>query len=115
MEWIDIGDGHAYHFTEWHPDMSIPQNAGQYAHLALLIKQHPIVGAVVRHECSRTETGLHEGAIFFETPLTDAGPFKDHARWKVLTWKPLHIEPSLQSHCPCRDHGFIRGDKWERA
>lgn len=113
-EWIDLGEGHAYKFTEWAPDFSIPANAEQYAHLAHLIRTQPIVGAIVRHQC-KTETGVHEGSIFFKTELTAAGPFKNDALWDVRSWTPLHVEPSLQSHCPCKDHGFIRAGRWVRA
>lgn len=114
-EWIDLGDGHAYKFTAWAPDLSIPKNAEQYAHLAHLIRTQPIVGAIVRHKC-KTETGEHEGCIDFRTELTSVVPgFMAHPMWEVRSWVPLHIEPSLQSYCPCGDHGFIRNGKWVRA
>lgn len=113
-EWIDLGDGHAYKFLVWSPDFEIAENAAKWAHLSVLIGEQPIVGAIVRHQC-KTETGLHEGAIHFKTELTEAGPFKDGHTWDVICWEPLHIEPSLQSHCACGDHGFIRGGKWART
>jgi len=112
--WIEIGDGHAYKFFEWSPDMSIPENAGRFGHLSVLMREWPIAGAIVRHPC-RTETGLHEGVISFRTPLTEAHPKGFRPTWEVKSWEPLHVEPSLLSHCPCKDHGFIRGDRWVRA
>jgi len=32
--------------------------------------------------------------------------------WTVESWRPLTILPSLQSHCPCKDHGFIKNGRW---
>jgi hypothetical protein len=111
-EWIDLGLDHSYKFLVWDLDFSLAGNQ-KWAHLAHLIRTQPIVGASVKHRC-KTESGWHEGGIYFKTELTEAA-FKDSARWDVLAWSPLHTEPSLQSHCPCNDHGFIRGGKWERA
>lgn len=110
--WHDLGEGHAYKFLVWDPDFSIASNAAKWAHLARLIREQPVVGAMVRHQC-RTETGLHDGAIHFKTELTVAVPFDN--LWDVRSWEPLHVEPSLLSHCPCQDHGFIRGGRWVRA
>lgn len=112
---FDLGSDHFARFTTWAPDLSIPANAKQYAHLAHLIRTQPVIGAIVRHRC-RTETGWHEGSVTFRTELTEAVEyFRKHARWDVRSWEPLHLEPSLLSSCPCRDHGFIRAGRWVRA
>lgn len=34
-------------------------------------------------------------------------------KWRVLSWDPLTLNPSLQ--CPCGSHGFIRNGRWEPA
>lgn len=112
-DWFDLGDGYRYKFLTWNPDFSIASNAAKWAHLAHLIKRHPVVGATISHRC-RTESGVHEGAIYFRTVLTKAVPSFDKC-WDVQSWAPLHISPSLLSHCPCNSHGFIRGGRWVKA
>lgn len=54
------------------------------------------------------------GAVRFDTPEAhDAyklpGPF-----WQVVSWEPLHIEPSVLCRI-CGHHGFIREGKWVPA
>jgi hypothetical protein len=110
---LDLGSGHWLRFMEWNPDLELNP---QYALLASLIAEHPKVGAMVTHLCPKTETGLHEGGISFITPLTEAvESFRKYPRWDVKSWSPLPLHPSLQSHCPCADHGFIRNGLWEKA
>lgn len=109
---IDLGSDHWIRFTTWSPDIAINPH---YAHLSLLIRENPIVGAIVRHKC-KTESGEHEGFIHFHTPLTDTAPsFKKDPKWVVQSWDPLTLSPSLRCSCPCADHGFIREGKWVRA
>ena len=107
---LDLGNDHWLTFVCWEPDLRLNP---QYAHLAHLIRTQPVVGANVIHRCA-TESGFHEGAIHFKTELTQSA-FKGINCWDVHSWSPLHIEPSLLSHCPCHDHGHIRGGKWERV
>lgn len=116
--WHELGHGHAYKFLTWSPDFSIAGNA-HWTHLVHLIKTMPVVGAIVRHRC-QTPTGLHEGAIEFRTELTTAAwdgkrGFNPANLWDVQSWQPLTVSPSLLSHCPCKDHGFIRDGRWVRA
>jgi len=120
--WTDLGLDHSYKFLIWGPDFDIAENAAKWGHLSILIKQQPIVGAIVRHRCPNyheyaadpERDGWHAGAIHFKTELTVAAAWEG-PKWDVHSWQPLHIEPSLQSHYPCSDHGFIRGGRWERA
>lgn len=107
---VDLGDGHWLRYTVWNPDLDLNP---QFAHLANLIREQPVIGAIIRHLC-KTESGIHEGGIQFKTELTDAIP-KFGATWTVESWEPLTISPSLLSHCPCNDHGFIKQGKWVRA
>jgi hypothetical protein len=112
---LDLGFDHWLKFVSWGPDFNIAGNAAKWGHLSLLIKQQPVVGAIVIHRC-RTETGWHEGSIDFRTEVTQAWdePARAH-RWDVHSWQPLELSPSLLTHCPCNDHGFIRGGRWVRA
>jgi len=43
-----------------------------------------------------------------------AGPDDGHAKWKLVSVEPLHIEPSLACR-GCGDHGWIRDGKWVPA
>lgn len=108
---VDLGDNHWLRYMCWSPDLSLNP---QYAHLAYLIRTWPIVGAIVAHKCN-TDSGIHEGVIHFETPLTKSNPFHADQKWQVHSWAPLTLSPSLLSKCPCNDHGFIRNGRWERA
>ena len=113
-DWLDLGCDHSLQFLIWAPDFESASNAAKWAHLAQMIREQPIVGAAVRHQCA-TETGIHEGGIYFRTELTVAAAFDDRTIWDVEAWEPLTLSPSLLSHCPCSDHGYIRGGKWVRA
>lgn len=108
---IDLGSDHWMRWLLWDPDLELNP---QYKEFEALIKEHPIVGAIVGHKC-QTESGVHEGGIYFHTPVTDTVAFKEDTKWKVNSWEPLDIEPSLQAHCPCKDHGHIRQGRWVRA
>lgn len=107
---IDLGDGHWLRYSAWNPDIDLNP---KYAHLKDMIRDQPVIGAIVRHVC-KTETGMHEGAVHFKTEVTDAIPSFGPS-WTVEAWEPLTISPSLVSSCPCGNHGFIRQGKWVRA
>ncbi len=107
-ERIDLGDDHVLRFTCWDPDLGLNP---QWAHLALLIRQHgPRYGAIVAHK--KPDGSLCEGSITFDTPLSRANGTKVPL-WQVHSWEPLTLSPSLLCHCG--DHGFIRGGRWVRA
>jgi hypothetical protein len=112
---IDLGCDHFVRFMVWQPDLSIELNRAKWGHLAERFNDiDNVVGCIVRHKCN-TETGWHEGGIHFDTEFVRESGVNWGATWQVRSWDPLHLEPSLQSHCPCNDHGFIRGGRWERA
>ena len=112
---LDLGSDHWLGFVTWSPDMSIEENRARWGAHAATIAEHPVSGANVIHRC-KTETGYHEGCIHFKTPATAlwVEPHRGHC-WDVLSWNPLTLHPSLQSHCPCGDHGHIQGGRWVRS
>lgn len=112
---FDLGSDHWARFTQWCPDFNIVANRERWGHIADIIIANPVCGVIVIHRC-KTETGWQEGSIHFKTPATAHWEPNEAAHcWDVHSWIPLHVEPSLLSHCPCNDHGFIREGKWVRA
>lgn len=134
---IDLGDDHYLTFTRWEPDdlsanhqwLGIPEG-----------QPLPVVekwGATVRHY--RPDGTLCEGCITFdgewqrrvhhinvERCRREGKPEPCDPCWKVESWEPLTVSPSLLCRAPvydadgkkvgeCNDHGFIRNGKWERA
>ena len=101
---LDLGDGHWLEWMAFAPDRSIAKNADTYKD----VPDDPRVGAMVTHATDKTETGLCAGYIGINPALNTA-----HATWRVESWEPLTLSPSLL--CSCGDHGFIRNGKWVRA
>ena len=90
-DYRDIGDGHEISFVSYRGDAK--------------------AGANIRH---RTPDGSREceGYITFEGGAW-ANEFQDIPKWKVESWEPLTLSPSLL--CRCGDHGWIREGRWVRA
>lgn len=103
---IDLGDGHRLWFTAWSPGPRElnPQYEG--------IPPEPRYGAIIAHGPT-----CYSGATF-RTPTFEAlvarGFGKAEACWRVESWDPLTISPSLLC-LTCGDHGFIRAGRWVRA
>jgi hypothetical protein len=100
---VDLGDDHYLVFTSWAPDRDLnPQYDG--------IPDCPRIGAIVRHY--RPDGALCEGSIYFDLePWNQL--FAGVPRWKVESWEPLTLSPSLL--CACGDHGYVRNGRWVRA
>ena len=89
---VDLGHGVQIEFFVYHNDTDV----------------YP-VGLVERH--SRADNGKPcSGTIRFDTPEAHAAYSTPGAFWQVVSWEPLHVEPSLL--CTCGNHGFIRGGRW---
>ena len=98
---MDLGSGHVGFKASWSPDRDLnPQYDG--------IPDIPWCGLTIEHtapdgaECS--------GHITFAVPGTEIWP---HHKWTVISFDPLHVEPSIL--CDCGDHGFIRDGRWVTA
>jgi hypothetical protein len=111
-EEIDLGYGHRLRFVSWGPDRMLNP---QY----LCMPDVDRYGAIIRHELLPSDQnttcvrdGKCQGYILFagevqqeSEPVTTA--------WRVLSWEPLTLDPSLQCHCG--DHGHIREGRWVPA
>lgn len=95
---LDLGDDHALSWTCWKPDREL--NPG-YADLPDVER----LGALIPH-------GTCCGSVMFDEPAT-ARLFPDHPKWKVESWEPLTLSPSILCRL-CGDHGFIKQGKWIR-
>jgi len=99
---MELGSGYSFSFTCWKPDRALNP---QYADLPDV--EH--WGAVI--ECPHG-WGFG-GAITFDGPV-QAKVVPERHRWKVESWEPLTISPSiLMMKCKC--HGFIRQGRWVAA
>ena len=95
----------------------------------LRISHHPDssepTGGIIEHDCDQIDPevsatpGKCSGSIFFDVPWT-AARFTEKARWKVESWEPLTLSPSIRTFSGDREnlhehHGFIREGKWVEA
>lgn len=100
---LDLGMGYTAEWLGWHPDRSIPANFKQYHDV------QDIERSLLLITCPHgTNGGVHPDTPEVRRVFT-TGPF-----WQVISWEPLHLEPSiLMKTCGC--HGFIRNGKWVPA
>lgn len=106
---LDLGRDHWLRFMAWAPNVELNP---QWAHLAVLMREHPVVGATVGHRCGPMKVP-DERVVHFRTPLTDAvHSFRSLERWEVECWDPLTLSESLDAGCVCGDHGAIRSGRW---
>lgn len=103
---LDLGDSHSLAFVGWNPDRALNP---QYDGLPDVEKW----GAIIYHRTDKTETGWCAGGVTFDGEV-QRKVVPDKGRWRVVSWEPLHIEPSVLCR-GCGDHGFIRAGKWVRA
>lgn len=96
MDVVDLGSGFSLRWTRWAPDRELNP---QYANLPDVEK----IGAILtcRH-------GI-EGSIMFDHGEAYTKLFPNSPLWKVVSWEPLTITPSVNCGC-C--HGFITEGKW---
>ena len=99
LDEIDLGSGFYLRYTSWRPDRELNP---QYDEIPDLDK----VGAIIR--CKH---GI-EGSILFDHGKLYENLFPNHPKWRVTTWEPLSISPSIQTGC-C--HGYIIDGNWHEA
>lgn len=102
---IDLGDNHSIAFACWSPDRGLNP---QYDGLPDVEKY----SAIVRH--LKPDGSACVGAITLENEVSRKLEPQGTPMWKVESWEPLTLSPSLLCR-ECGDHGFIRNGKWERA
>lgn len=72
-----------------------------------------VIGAIEYH--LTRERKRCEGIVFFDVPeLSENWRHTSTPVWKVVSFSPLTIEPSVLCKI-CGHHGFIREGKWEAA
>jgi hypothetical protein len=100
---IDLGLGHTLRFYSWGPDRILnPQYAG--------IPDVDRAGAIITHV--KPDGERCEGSIWFDVPETSRISWQ-HAKWTVVSWDPLTLDPSILCHCG--DHGHVREGRWVPA
>jgi hypothetical protein len=106
-EEIDIGHDHFIKYTRWAPD-DLEANRERYG---VPLPDVPKAGLIIRHKNPAGEECT--ASLMFDTPeLRKHWVGKEHF-WKVESWEPLTISPSVL--CSCGDHGFIREGRWVTA
>jgi hypothetical protein len=89
---VDLGHGAAAKFVSW----------GEHEQAGLIdLHLNPTTGK----ECS--------GAVLFDLPGVRES-FPDRALWKVESFEPLTLSPSLLCNL-CGHHGWIQGGQWVPA
>lgn len=103
---LDLGHGHTLWFFGWYPDRALnPQYAG--------MPNVERAGASISHPRADDISRTCSGAVTFDLPETSHLAADDH-RWRVVSWDPLTIEPSVLCRI-CGDHGYIREGRWVPA
>lgn len=106
-ERIDFGSGVTGYWLGWSPDRNIPSNAERYAGIADL----PKCSLVLEHKMP--DGTPHEGIVTIDQPGARAVFDEPHPLWKVESWEPLTLSPSVL--CSCGWHGFVRDGRWVTA
>lgn len=104
---IDLGSNHSLKFTRWTPDRSIPELADRYRDMP---DEHRL-GAVIDH--FDREGNVCRVSILFDNDCV-ATFWPDRPVWKLETWIPLNVSPSILCEV-CGDHGYIRDGRWEHV
>lgn len=104
---IDLGGGYYLKFFSWEPDRDIKANARRYFGIPNVEK----IGAHIT--CPHGNAG---GIMFKQDdPRYSSEVFLSDVWWDLISWEPLHVEPSIQFLSPPCCHGFIREGKWVNA
>jgi hypothetical protein len=107
-EEIDIGDNHFIEYTHWHPE-DLEANRLRYG---VPLPDVPKAGLILRHLKPSGE-GCSSG-LFFDLPEIRKHWPSGAKFWKVESWEPLTISPSVLC-LTCGDHGFIREGRWVKV
>lgn len=106
---LDFGSGVTGRFVSWSPDRDL--NPG-VAHLSDVDRY----GLIHRHPRPDGQ-GMCHSFLTFDTPTArELEPGKP--MWTVVSWDPLHLEPSIlctEAKGGCGIHGFIRAGMWVPA
>jgi hypothetical protein len=109
-DWDDIGSDHRIRYYGWAPDRDLNP---QYADRPDIEK----LGAQIAHpsrpdaQCWLPDYEGGVGGVMFDIPGAEHFP---GAKWQLVSWEPLHIEPSVLCRA-CGDHGYIRDGRWVAA
>jgi len=101
---LDLGFNHLFWYFGWWPDRDLNP---QYAHLPDV----PRGGAIISH--LKPDGSSCTSGINFDLPVMRQ-IFPEQACWKVESWEPLTLSPSILCTL-CGDHGFIRNGQWVKA
>lgn len=116
MEIHDLGEGHSFSWLWCRPsgagsDWDVADDGVFPDDVVGIIERHtPPPGAVNPHTPDGSWPGGYcEGFVTFRNDR-----MHDGALWKVESWEPLTITPSV--HCTtCGAHGFITDGRWKPA
>lgn len=73
---------------------------------------HPRAGLLIEHEVPGEDRRCESGLLFDLPGVADA--FPERALWRVVSFEPLHLEPSIRC-AVCSLHGWIHGGAWVPA
>lgn len=90
---LDLGHGVRLEFVRW--------------------RAHPRAGYIQQHPHATEPGVMCAGSGLFDLPGI-AGAFPGRAVWRVESWDPLTLSPSLLC-TTCGNHGFVREGRWVPA
>jgi hypothetical protein len=101
---LDLGDDHRLFWVGFAPDRTLNP---QYANLPDVER----CGAIVQHKMP--DGKWCSGYVRFDiAALAHLEPGRP--KWTVHSMEPLTLSPSIECRA-CKDHGYIRNGRWERA
>lgn len=101
---IDFGNGCVGYWLGWSPNRTIESNRVRYEGIADL----PRSSLILEHK--RPDGTPCEGLATIDQPGAREVFGDNHSFWKVQSWDPLTLTPSVL--CKCGWHGFITNGKW---
>jgi hypothetical protein len=103
---LQLGPDRGLWFIGWYPDRELNP---QYVHLPDVEK----FTAVISHPRADGKGGICWSGVNLDGPVQREILKGEHI-WKVESWEPLTLSPSLLCR-ECGDHGFVRKGKWVPA
>jgi hypothetical protein len=105
---IDIGSGFRISYYRWAPD-DLPENRKRYG---VPLPRVEKAGLILRHPRADGKPTECIGSVQFDLPETRQA--LTGAKWKVDSWEPLTLSPSIRC-LECGAHGYIRSGRWVQA
>lgn len=106
---VNLGHEHYISYVSWKPD-DLESNRRLYGTPLPRVEKF---GIAIRHPKPGVPGVWCRGYVQLDVPELRLIGNKDDQVWRVESWTPLTLTPSVA--CKCGDHGFIREGRWVPA